>query len=107
MPRLRLYANPAERQRAQRERDKAAVAAQLAQKGLPPLPAIPTMPGKVRWRAMLASATEMAEVLRDEMQGYHDERTESWQEGEAGSEFSDRLALLEEAIAALEGVDLA
>lgn len=66
------------------------------------MPKIPTMPGTARWKAMLGSAKVLLEMLRDEMQDYYSERSESWQEGDAGTELAARIESIEAVLGSLE-----
>jgi hypothetical protein len=91
MPIPRQYANDADRQRAYRQRQAQARQDELAAKGLPALPAVATMPGKARWTAMLDQATTLLQTLHDEMENYHSDRSEEWQESERGQEFSSNV----------------
>lgn len=107
MPIPRQYATRADRQRAYRQRQAEARTAEQTTKGLPPLPAIPTMPGKARWEAMQAQITTLLETLRDEMQAYHDDRTEQWQESEKGEEFITKIEAVTELAEAANQLELA
>lgn len=104
MPQPKRYENPAQRQQAYRRRTAAARRAQLGARSLPPLPAIPTMPGRHRWKALLELAEWALETARDEMQEYYDDRSDAWQESDAGDSFDQSIQGLEpilDAIAAL------
>jgi hypothetical protein len=74
----------------------------LEQKGLPPLPAIPTLPGHARWRAMLCQAHLLLCTAAEEMQTYHDERSETWPESANAEEFLARIERLQETIVQLQ-----
>ncbi len=102
MPQPKKYANRAEQQAAYRQRRAVSERELLAQKGLPPLPAIPTLPGYARWRAMLSQAQTLLCTAAQEMQTYHDERSEAWQESAAAEELLAKLERLEETLAQLE-----
>lgn len=105
MPQPRKYASRAHQQAAYRQRRALSEAQHLAQKGLPPLPAIPTMPGNVRWAAMIAQATRLLYEAAQEMQSYHDDRSEAWQQSDRAEELLSRMQQLEELIDALEGLE--
>ncbi len=107
MPTPRQYATRADRQRAYRQRQSQARTDEQAAKGLPPLPAIPTMPGKARWEAMRDQAATLLETIRDEMQAYHDDRTEQWQESEKGEEFTTKMEAVTELAEAANQLELA
>ena len=79
-------------QRQQRFRERQALARRIEQqsKGLPALPAIPTLPGWGRWKALLLSAQAQVEQVCEEMQGYYDARSETWQESERAQTFAER-----------------
>ncbi len=96
MPTPRQYTDRAARQKAYRERQRQARETELAAKGLPALPAIPTMPGRARWTAMLDQAATLLQTLQSEMENYHSDRSEEWQESERGSEFAGNLEAISE-----------
>lgn len=95
MPQPRVHADHAARQRAYRERQRQARAAELTAKGMPPAPPIPTMPSRQRWDALIEQARAALETARDEMQAYWDERTPAWQEGEKGEAMQARIDALD------------
>ena len=91
MPQPRKHASAAQRQAAYLQRQRSAVVEQLTQKGLVPLPALSTIPGQTRWRQALSQAQWLIETVSGEMQDYHDDRSESWQESEKAESFLERL----------------
>ncbi len=82
MPQPRSYANRAAQQAAYRDRQAQTHKALMAAKGLPLLPAIPNIPGHVRWKAMITHAHSLLNDAAEEMQCYHDDRSEQWQESD-------------------------
>jgi len=82
MTQPRLHPDPAARQRAYRARQADARRDELLAKGLPPAAPIPSLPSRARWLALQARARTALEAARDEMQAYHDDRSEAWQQGE-------------------------
>jgi len=100
MPPPKKYANRAEQQAAYRQRRTLSERALLAQKGLPPLPALPTIPG-----AMLTQAQALLSAAAEEMQTYHDERSEVWQQSANAEDLLAKLERLQEAILLLEGCE--
>ncbi len=102
MPQQRKYNTNAARQGAYRARREQARRSALTAKGLPPLPAIATMPGWVRWNASFTAAHALIADSLNEMQGYFDDRSERWQEGERGEEHQERIASVEAAIDAID-----
>lgn len=104
MPRPRCHPDQAAKQRAYRARVALARAEEHAAKGLPPSPAVATLPGERRWRALLARAQAALETVRDEMEAYAEERSESWQESDRAELLRDRLRMLEEVLESLEGL---
>jgi hypothetical protein len=92
----------AEKQKAYRERQKQARALELQQKGMPASSPIPTMPAAPRWNALLEAARANIETAKEEMQGYFDDRSEEWQEGERGQAMQERIEQLETALDALD-----
>jgi hypothetical protein len=104
MPTPRRYANQAERQAAYRNRLAAARTQELQARGMPLMPAIPSMPGSRRWEAMNQQALLLLQTVQEEMQDYYDERSDLWKESEPGETMAERLQMLQEAIAAVEGI---
>lgn len=102
MPQPKKHQTSAERQAAYRLRTARAHTEQLTKRSLPPLPAIPTMPGEARWSASLRQALWLVERTATEMQEYHDERSEEWQESERGWSFVERIEALQETLSSLE-----
>jgi hypothetical protein len=105
MPQPRKYANRAQQQAAYRTRKVSADRQLLAHKGLPHLPAIPTMPGNARWRTMIQQARILLAEIAAEMQTYHDDRSEQWQESTAAENLLTRLDQVQESLAQLESID--
>lgn len=105
MPQPRKYENRAAQQAAYRKRQTLAQQQMLSQKGLPPLPTLPTIPGQARWRAMIGQAQTLLCQAAEEMQSYHDERSEPWQESAKAEALLARMEYLQEAIAQLEAAE--
>ena len=105
MPQPRKYATRAEQQAAYRKRKAVSDRERLAQKGLPPLPAIPTMPGSPRWRAMIEQASLLLSATVAEMQGYHDARSEHWQDSTKAEELLAKLEHVQAAIDELDAIE--
>ncbi len=97
MPQPRKYANRAAQQSAYRKRQAGEQRRLLASKGLPLLPAISAIPGHARWNAMLVHAQTLLIDAADEMQEYHDDRSEEWQDSEKAEAMLERVELLQEA----------
>src|SRR5580658_10550207 len=97
MPQSRKYASRAAQQAAYRKRQAREREALLASKGLPLLPAISTIPGHARWNAMLVYAQTLLTDAADEMQEYHDDRSEQWQDSAKAEAMLERVELLHEA----------
>jgi hypothetical protein len=95
MPQPRIHSTSADRQRAYRQRQAAARDAERSQKGLPAVPAIPSLPGERRWTASITQARALIEQTRDEMQNYHDDRSEEWQESEKAERLIERIEALD------------
>ena len=104
MPQPRQYANRADQQAAYRKRRRVSDQALLAQKGLPPLPAIPTMPGKARWNAMITQAHRLLSEAVVEMQDYHDNRSQQWQDSSKAEELLAKRECLQETLDQLQGI---
>jgi hypothetical protein len=104
MSKVPKYTSNAQRQAAYRRRRAQSEADKAQQAGLVPLPAISSLPGTIRWRQALAHAAFHVSTVRDEMQTYHDSRTERWQESDRATDFLERLALVEQIVEYLEEV---
>jgi hypothetical protein len=96
MPQLRKYANRAAQQAAYRVRQANAQQTLMAAKGLPAMPAIPTMPGGTRWQAMIRQAHSLLNDAAEEMQAYHDDRSEQWQESDKAEQLLTRIEMVRE-----------
>ena len=105
MPQPRKYANRSEQQAAYRRRQAVSQRELLATKGLPSLPAIPTMPGNARWSAMIAQAHLLLSEAMVEMQNYHDDRSQEWQESGKAEELLAKLEQLQETMDQLQGIE--
>ena len=95
---MRQAKSNAERQAAFRRRRTESHAALFAAKGLVPLPSVETIPGWPRWRQVLAQTEQALRVLHREMQMYHDDRSDEWQDSEKAEEFIERMEAVEELI---------
>ena len=105
MPQPRKYTNRAAQQAAYRKRQALSVQDLHAHKGLPALPAIPTMPGNARWSAMIEQAHTLLNEAVEEMQSYHDDRSEQWQESAKAEELLAKLEQLQETVAQLQTME--
>jgi len=105
MPQPRKYKTRAEQQAAYRKRRMLSDRELLAQKGLPPLPAIPTIPGNARWSAMIEQAHTLLSTAIQEMQDYHDDRSEQWQDSTKAEDLLARVEQLQETTAHLQGME--
>jgi hypothetical protein len=94
MAQPRKYASHAQRQAAYHQRRQEARERQLQEKGLPALPALPTVPGTARWRQAIGNAAKLLGMVAQEMQQYHDERSDGWQESDRGTDFQSHLESL-------------
>ena len=95
-----MAASNAERQKAFRERMKQRLAGMPAAPPLPEKPKI-SVPANKRWAALRDRMQADGETLRDEMQEYYDERSETWQEDDRGAEFQERIDAVERVLDAL------
>lgn len=105
MPQPRKYGTRAEQQAAYRKRRAVSDQERLSQKGLLPLPAIPTMPGNARWSAMIERAQMLISEAVTEMQSYHDDRSEQWQDSTKAEELLGKLEHLQETADELDGIE--
>jgi len=101
MPAQKKYATAAQRQAAYRRRCAAQREVELASKGMPALPRVPSMPGHKRWDAMRTQALCLVEQIASEMETYHDERSEEWQDSQRGDSFTELIESVEEIADAL------
>ena len=105
MPQPRKYETRSEQQAAYRKRQALSQQELLSHKGLPSLPAIPTMPGNARWNAMIAQAQALLSAAAEEMQTYHDARSDPWQESSKAEELLAKLERLQEGVAQLQDIE--
>ena len=105
MPQPRLYETRAEQQAAYRKRRSVSDRELLAQKGLPHLPAVPTIPGNARWSAMIRQAHMLLSEAASEMQSYHDDRSEQWQESANAEDLLAKVEQLQDTMAQLQGIE--
>jgi hypothetical protein len=105
MPTPKQHPTPAARQAAYRARQAEARERERAEKGIPSAPAVATMPGTARWAALLEQARAALVTVQEEMQAYHDDRSEAWQEGERGAAMQEQIDALETVLADLEAVE--
>ena len=96
MPQPRKYASRAIRQAAYRQRTRQSQDNLLTQRGLPAGPAIPSMPGTARWSAAIKQSESLIAMVIEEMQDYHDDRSEAWQESPQAEAFLERMEVLQE-----------
>lgn len=102
MPQKRKYENDGARQAAYRRRQAETRLQELADPRLPSLPAIDSLPATVRWNAVIRRCTDLLTLIRDESASYHDDRSESWQEGDRGQAHAERVEALTEIVDGLE-----
>lgn len=105
MPQPRKYESRAAQQSAYRKRQLCSQHDLLSRKGLPALPAISTIPGQSRWRAMVEQAQILLSEAVDEMESYHDDRSEQWQESSRADDLRAKLEALQEIVEQLQGID--
>ncbi len=92
---------PAQKQQAYRDRQRQ----QKAMDGVP-APAGPcNIPPERRWATLRAQARAALQTLLDEMQAYHDDRSDDWQESDRGAAMAERLDALETVISDLDGIE--
>lgn len=98
MPTPKQYSSGATRQKAYRERVKQDRVQERAAKGMPFGSSIGTMPSRHRWQGLLDLAQSSLQCALDEMQSYHDDRSELWQEDDRGEAMQERIDSLENLI---------
>jgi hypothetical protein len=91
MPQPRIHSSHAKRQAAYHKRREEARQRQLEEKGIPALSALPTVPGNARWKLCVANATQLLNMVANEMEAYFGDRSEMWQESEKADAFQERL----------------
>ena len=104
MPTPRKHANHAQRQRAYLERQKAALRALIAAKNIPVGAAVRAIPSTLRWKALSEQAQNILQTLQSEMDAYHDERSEAWQESEKGEAFQETIERVAEALESVQNI---
>lgn len=52
---------------------------------------LPARPGYPRWRQAVTQAQTLITAVQDEMQTYHDQRSERWQESDRADDIRDRI----------------
>jgi len=104
MPQARKHADNARRQAAYRQRTEQARMQQLRERSLPPLSPIPSMPAQARWATAITHVQHLLECMVQEMEQYHDDRSEAWQESERGQSFAERLEGFQELLSNLESL---
>jgi len=63
------------------------------------------MPGNARWSAMIAQAHLLISEAVVEMQDYHDDRSEQWQDSAKAEELLAKLERLQETMDQLQGIE--
>ena len=106
MPTPKQHETNADRQAAYRARAAAARAAERAAKGLTAAPTLPTMPSRARWKALLESARAALDTAAEEMQTYHDDRSETWQEGDRAAQMLETIDGLQNLVSEMEGMEI-
>jgi hypothetical protein len=105
MPQPRKYQTRGEQQAAYRKRQAQSRQELLSGFGLPRLPAVPTIPGHARWRAMIGQAYTLLSEATGEMQTYHDDRSEAWQESDKAEQMLAKMEQIQEAAAQLQNIE--
>jgi len=62
------------------------------------------MPGNARWSAMIEQARTLLSEAVVEMQNYHDDRSEQWQDSDKAEDLLAKLEHLQETMAHLQEV---
>ena len=63
------------------------------------------MPGRARWKAMFLLAHQLLSKATAEMQDYHDDRTEQWQESSKAKEMLEEIGRLDEIANELQSLE--
>ena len=96
MPTPLQHLNIAAKQKAYRARQAQVRNQEQLAKGMPRAAPISTMPSPKRWNAQIELARVALETVQQEMQDYHADRSELWQESEKGADFLQRVEAIEE-----------
>ncbi len=104
MPTPKQHETSLARQAAYRARQADARKNELAAKGLPATPPISTLPSAARWNALQQSARASIETMRDEMECYYSDRSESWQDGERGVAFQEKIDSINDLLDSLDSL---
>ncbi len=102
MPQQRKHQSNSARQAAYRNRLELARKQELKERGLPALPPLASMPGTARWTGAIQRCVALLTLVHHEMQGYFDDRSESWQESDRGVEHEERMTAIEQLLSDLE-----
>jgi hypothetical protein len=95
MPTPKRYESAKERQAAYRLRCKARAGA---------APVAPSTPGPRRWEMMRRQALSLVETVAQEMETYHDQRSEQWRDSERAEAFAETLESLADIATALRDI---
>ena len=63
------------------------------------------MPGHAHWNAMIAQAPLLLWEAVVEMQDYHDDRSQEWQDGSKAEDLLAKLVRLQETMDQLQGIE--
>jgi hypothetical protein len=96
MPAPKKYANSAQRQAAYRSRCK--------ERTEPPQTALATGAAYRRWEKMRKQALDLLNQVAAEMEIYHDQRSETWQESERAEEFNELMESISDTAEALADI---
>jgi hypothetical protein len=102
MPQQRKHQTNSARQAAYRNRLELARKQELSERGLPALPTLASMPGTARWNGAIRRCVVLLTLVHSEMQGYFDDRSESWQESDRGVDHEERITAIEQLLSNLE-----
>ena len=61
------------------------------------------MPSTARWSKAIEASIQLLATVRDVMQGYFDDRAETWQESDRADEMQAGIDAIAAAISAVEG----
>jgi hypothetical protein len=63
------------------------------------------MPGKARWASAIRQSRTLLDMVCEEMQNYHDDRSEVWKDSEKCEDFIGRLEAIQEIRDQLDAID--
>lgn len=106
MPNPRVYSSSADRQAAYRVRVAQTKMQQRDDATAPTVNPDNGNPPRAKWNSLKSSAMALLETLQNDMQAYHDARSEKWQEGERAAQILETIDGLQNLVSEMEGMEI-